>query len=101
MRDSDSLSIPLSEWEHPIVSGQHSVENVEAKNLSPDDGRVPHVPFGFMNSRWIEFKTSFRTGDEIMLYSSNEKDWERGMGREGYILVRNQIIIDEIMTKMN
>ena len=34
-----------------------TVEEVEIERTYPDDGRVPHVPFGFGNAKWVELKS--------------------------------------------
>ena len=99
--NKNNQQLKLSQWEFPIVSGPHTIQELEKLNMPENDGRVPQVPFGFGNSNWEEFKSNFKDGDNILGYCSSKKDWNIGMGREGYILVRNEIIIAEKMTRMN
>ncbi|MBP3954213.1 hypothetical protein J8F10_02745 [Gemmata sp. G18] len=48
-----------------------------------------------------EFVDSLLPGDTVYFYDSNEADWQKTMGREGYILVRQGVIVADLMTKMN
>ena len=80
---------------------EFTVAEVEALEMCPDDGRVPHVPFGFMNDRWEEFKAQVQEGDKIVAFSSDAESWVQMCGREGYHLVRDKGIVTEIITLMN
>jgi hypothetical protein len=35
---------------------EYTIEEIEATHTYPNDGRVPHVPFGFGNAEWLSFK---------------------------------------------
>lgn len=39
--------------------------------------------------------------DAIFYYCSTNADWARGMGSEGFILVRGGAIIDQVVLRMN
>ena len=53
------------------------------------------------DKRSIEFERSWRPGDSVWHYDSAEEDWARGMGSEGYIIVRDGQIVDTLVMKMN
>jgi hypothetical protein len=78
-----------------------TIEEVENENMHPDDGRVPHVPFGFVSQKWIEFKSQMQAGDKIYYYSSSPESWKNLAGREGYALFRGEQLIDEFLVMMN
>jgi hypothetical protein len=79
----------------------YTIEEIEKMKTPPEDGRVPHVPFGFQNQKWLEFKSQIQPGDKIHDFSSSEESWENLAGRAGYILVREGRVIDTFVTIMN
>jgi hypothetical protein len=83
------------------MTTEKTIEEIEAAHLYEDDGRVPHVPFGFMNSNWLAFKGKMRPGDKIFDFDSNEESWANLAGRSGYVLVRDGEIVDEFITLLN
>jgi hypothetical protein len=80
---------------------EYTIEEIESANTYPDDGRVPHVPFGFGNAAWLSFKNKIRPGDKILDFCSSEHSWQNLAGRAGYILVREGKVIDTLVTIMN
>jgi hypothetical protein len=78
-----------------------TIEEIEAANLSPNDGRVPHVPFGFESARWEQFKAQMQPGDLIYAFESAPETWSALAGRAGYVLVREGKPIAQIVTLMN
>jgi hypothetical protein len=80
---------------------EYTVEEIEAAHLYPDDGRVPHVPFGFGNVEWCAFKSKIQPGDRILDFSSSPDSWKHLAGRAGYVLVRNGKTVAEFVTIMN
>jgi hypothetical protein len=83
------------------ASKEYTIPELEALHLPVDDGRVPHVPFGFMNGRWEEFKLQWRDGDKIFEFSSPTEAWKHLEGREGYVLVRREKVIATIITRVS
>jgi len=69
--------------------------------MYPDDGRIPHVPFGFNHRRWLEFKAQILPGDKIVAFESSPESWEHLAGSAGYILVRDGKVVAQIITLMN
>jgi hypothetical protein len=59
------------------------------------------VPFGFMNLEWSELVASMREGEELWEFSSAEHAWQNLAGRAGIALVRNDEIVDCILTAMS
>ena len=78
-----------------------TVGTIEAANTYPDDGRVPHVPFGFANDEWQRFKAAMLPGDRIYAFSSAPDSWKALAGRAGYVLVRNGKPVAQMVTLMN
>jgi hypothetical protein len=78
-----------------------TLEEIESENTYPDDGRVPHAPFGFGNEKWAQFKSRMMAGDQIYYYCTSDESWRNLAGREGYALFRGGELIDEFTTIMN
>lgn len=52
-------------------------------------------------SRLSDLKSNCAPGDKVFYYCSNREDWDALMGSEGYLLVRNDEVIDEVVRRMN
>ena len=62
------------------------------------------IPIGnndYFNGVASEFKSAIRLGDLLYYYISDIEKWEQLMGSEGYVIVREGIVIDELVLKMN
>ena len=95
------MEMDIDQFE-PIVGEENlDWDKVERKHLHEDDGRVPHVPFGFNNANWVKFKAQRTDSTELRSFSSSTEDWEKGMGSEGYVLIANEKIVACIVTIMN
>ncbi len=46
-------------------------------------------------------KSKWASGDRVLYYCSERKEWDAGMGSEGYALVRNDEVIDGLVLRMN
>lgn len=97
-----TLVIPGRGWETrgPLTVPQVEQESLEELSKSPRKD-IPQVPFGFLGERWTEIKNKFRDGDELYFYSSDRRSWLDLCGIRGYVLIRKDKIIDEIVTAMN
>lgn len=51
--------------------------------------------------RWNEFMAEYQDEDEIWEYSSPANEWEKLMGSEGYVRIRDGKILKILMLKMN
>jgi hypothetical protein len=78
-----------------------TIEEIEAGNLYDDDGRVPHVPFGFNNGAWIAFKLQAQPGDKFHPFASSPESWSKLRGRAGYVLMRGDEMVDIFVTILN
>lgn len=92
------------------ISAPLTVKKIEAREQKkikadiqqhPDDKDVPAVPFGFQNADWQRFKKAIQPGDEIYFIAAPAKYWQHLAGWEGYVLVRNGIIIKSLATDVN
>lgn len=95
------MEIDLEQFDFTVGDGNLDWDDVEREHTCEDDGRVPHVPFGFNNSSWEEFKAKRSESTELRRYSSEPEDWERCMGSEGYVLIEGGRIVAAIVTRMN
>jgi hypothetical protein len=92
----------LTDWKRPGATLEPiTLEQIEAENLHEDDGRVPHVPFGFGNDQWLRLKEQIQPGDVFYFFSSPKEAWRNLAGRAGYMLVRGDEIVDTLVTIMN
>jgi hypothetical protein len=89
---------PFNDW---LIGGPLTIEQVERENTSEEDGRVPHVPFGFVNSIWEEFKSKIRRGDKLRAYCSPQETWDCLAGRAGVAIVRDGEVVEIINTLVN
>ena len=48
-----------------------------------------------------EFKSKIQPGDELFHYDSHQSAWNEGMGGEGYVVVRDGELFDQLVIKMN
>jgi hypothetical protein len=48
-----------------------------------------------------DFYLKYKEGDIIYFYNSSKITWERSMGSQGYIIIRNDSLIAEITTMVN
>jgi hypothetical protein len=78
-----------------------SPEQIEADNLHEDDGRVPHLPFGFGHDKWAAFKAQAQPGDTFHAFSSSAESWRNLAGRAGFVLVRGEEALATFGTIMN
>lgn len=51
--------------------------------------------------RLRNLKSKLESGDRVLYYCSERKEWDAGMGSEGYALVRNDEVIDSLVLRMN
>lgn len=51
--------------------------------------------------RLTELKMKCASGDEVLYCCSEREEWDAGMGSEGYVLVRDNEIIDYLVLRMN
>ena len=69
--------------------------------VSIDDvGASPTSSWGYKECV-AEYQQAYREGDEVYSYDSFDEWWDQGMGSEGYMLLRNSIIVEQLVRKMN
>lgn len=62
---------------------------------------IPKVPFGFLNSEWVSFKSRIRRGDKIVSYSADRRAWQNLAGETGYARMRSGCVIEQFTTMQN
>ena len=50
---------------------------------------------------WSNFKSQYKEGDEIYFFSSDRISWGYLRGREGYVLIRKNEVVDFVVTSMS
>jgi hypothetical protein len=79
-----------------------SIAEIENENLVPDATRRNHVAFGASAAEWAKLKALMQPGDILVRLGVA---WSSPLGgvdfREGYALVRDGVIIAEIITKIS
>jgi hypothetical protein len=48
-----------------------------------------------------EFRGRLLPGDELYHYASESDEWDRGMGSEGYAILRDGELLDTLVVGMN
>jgi len=63
---------------------------------------VPNAKMGKLFREKMEgFRNLSSGGGQIYYYQSSNADWKRGMGSSGYVLVRNEMVVDSLVLKIN
>jgi len=85
------------------VEGPLTIKAIEKKEMENirKSPQAPQVPFGFQNQDWQQFKRKYSKGSEIYFFTSSPESWEGLYGRQGYALIRNNTVIEIIITLMN
>jgi hypothetical protein len=70
--------------------------------VSPNDLPVPRPR---SSTQFVEvlakFRADLRTSDQLYHFDSNRAEWDRGMGSEGYAIVRDGELLDTLVVMMN
>ena len=70
-----------------------SIEDIEARERVIDPlGAVPELPFGHLHSAWKAFLEGISPDDALWSFSANWTRWGRKELRDGYVIVRGDII---------
>jgi len=104
-RESTTLVVPGQGWEirGPLSIERFKVEMIEMYNESSKIRNEVYKKFedSGLGEAFAQFKRQFKEGDEIYFYKSDERSWMDLRGREGYVLVRKNEIVDKLLTAMN
>ncbi len=74
------------------------IEHQEFYNTPSDgSGLSPH----FMENIWHPFFLKLKPGDKLWFYRYPPEYWEKLMGQQGYVIMRNGKKINSIITKYN
>lgn len=76
------------------------IESLELAGLAKANA-VPAVPFGYMNSEWLEFQALAQDGDEFWSYGSPQKHWSACRGSAGYVLLREGRVVATLITALS
>lgn len=76
-----------------------TVEAAIAANMERVKGQM--VPFGNNNAQWLTLSQLFQEGDRLYEFRSPSETWEEYQGKEGVALVRNGIIVADLVKLLN
>jgi len=80
---------------------QVNVEDLEKDNMVYLEKENKTIAFGYSNFLWESLKNKIQPNDKVFMFNSGEETWLRNSGRQGVVLVRNNIVVDEFITLMN
>ncbi|MCX5643232.1 MAG: hypothetical protein NTZ17_00885 [Phycisphaerae bacterium] len=85
-----------------VVRGPLTVKEVQ-KELTQDAERASSrglriIPGG---PEWKELKAKLERGDQLYFYKTDRQSWGELRGREGYVAIRGNEVIDDFLTLMN
>jgi hypothetical protein len=99
---STAVTYPI-EW----LDERLTLEEIERKYTAKPDGldsisaAALNKPFGYQNARWEALKARMQPGDELWTFASPADSWKHLAGRAGIALVRDNKMVDAIVTILN
>jgi hypothetical protein len=92
------ITVIPKEWLQCLIT----IADAESQHVVIDErlGDKP-IPFGFMNYAWRNLMQLYKPGDELWIYRSSDESWRHLAGRTGIALVRDGVVIDDVVTLMN
>jgi hypothetical protein len=69
--------------------------------LSVEEFEEDNIPFGVLNALWKRLNIEIQEGAEVYYYYSSEWTWKAHCGREGYIIVREDQLVDNILISLS
>ncbi len=82
------------------LSGPLALEEIERRHMVQIEqgGTTRTVLFGRLNEKWLALRAQRASGDQFIHFRSASATWGSLAGREGYLLVRGQCVVDGIVT---
>ena len=78
---------------HDDLQERLSIDDIESRERVIDPlGAVPALPFGHLHSAWKAFLDGIGPDDAVWSYSANWTTWGRKELREGYVILRGDIV---------
>lgn len=81
------------------LQNEISIQDAEKRHMVEQDGQK--IPFGYNHKQWKCLLGIMKDGDKLYDFRSSDESWECLAGREGIALVRDGVIIADIITVMN
>jgi hypothetical protein len=78
------FTMPGPSWE---IEGPLTIEKINERYKGGDE--------------WMDFIRKYKDGDEIYFWKSSEQSWRDLRGREGYVIIRDNQLLDIIWTGLN
>ena len=88
------------EWLHSrFQSLVDVIGHLYNRNADEDEEAARKIDFHLdCSNDWFQFKKTIRKGDELWFFRSEVETWRKGMGKEGYCIVRGGEIIKSFFT---
>lgn len=84
------------------IEGPLSIQEIEKKELKwTSTEKKVQLPFGNRHEYWLRFIENFSKGDCIFYFKSGEESWKGLYGREGYVIVRNNVPVEVFLVKVS
>jgi hypothetical protein len=85
-----------------LIQPPLDADALEHEHTTTDErSRFVNVPFGALNKSWLALKAQIRPGDQLLKFSNGPAEFRRMAGRAGVALVREGVVIAEILTRFN
>lgn len=90
----------LNNWGEPIP--ETMLEGMERTEMDVDTVRRSYATSNeSLKKRVEEFLGKYVEGDTLLWVNSPQSDWDRLMGHQGYVLLRQSYFVDELTLRMN
>lgn len=82
------------------LKGKADMSAIESDGVVIDPlGCCPGLPFGFMNNRWNEFKSTIEGDTEVMVYEKASDSFIDERTQIGVVAIKDGVVIDHFVTK--
>ncbi|MBN2181423.1 MAG: hypothetical protein JW715_05880 [Sedimentisphaerales bacterium] len=86
------------------IRGPFTKEQLEKELILLLKELNPELPLNYElkeGSGYYEFLNKYRNGDEFYHFKSDETTWANSCGIEGYVLIRENKILDKVIIRIN
>ncbi len=85
------------------INGPFDILEIEKKHMVvvENSSKKDSIPFGYINFQWNDIKLKIQEGDKIFEFSTGPDSWQNLSGREGVIVLREDVVVGTIITLLN
>ena len=87
-----------------LISAPMAIKDIEKKETVEivKDGKHQSVPFGALKKDWEKMLEAYnRRTDCFVHFRTGERSWKSLSGREGYLHIRKNEVVDAILTRIS